>query len=148
MVYNNDVKEESERLKIEYEHLDKEGTNALKYETIVKCKLYTFYFLGVYSCGNTLPEEELRQIFLSLDLDHNEVIDPQEFLQGALNAYGAVTTEIIRREFCYMDKMKVGRLMKDEIIKIIGLGWLNEKDIDMMITKIDTGNDGIVMHFK
>ena len=42
MVYNNDVKEESERLKKEYEFLDKEKTNALKYDTIVKCN-YSIY---------------------------------------------------------------------------------------------------------
>ena len=82
-----------------------------------------------------------------MDLDHNEVIDNQEFLHGALNAYGAVTTEIIRREFVHMDKLKIGRLNKEEIVKIVGMGWINEKDLDAMITKIDVGNDGIVKHF-
>ena len=88
-------------------------------------------------------ENEIENIFNSIDTDKNGIIDYTEFLSASINGNNEIISKkTLKDTFKLLDKDNSGKISKNNMIKVLKLENLNEKIVDNYIKKYDINKDG------
>ena len=89
-------------------------------------------------------EEELKKGFHSVDIDHNNKIDYTEFLAANLDEKIYLKKEKLQEAFRYFDINDTGAIKKEDIIRVLKLENLEDKNkiVNSIIEENDFDKDG------
>ena len=88
-------------------------------------------------------ENEIENIFNSIDTDKNGIIDYTEFLSASINGNNEIISKkTLKDTFKLLDRDNSGKISKNNMIKVLKLENLNEKIVDNYIKKYDINKDG------
>lgn len=94
--------------------IDKNGDGKLSKEEIVDG--YALYF------GKHLNDEDVEQLFDSVDIDKSGYIDYSEFVVASMNEKTILTNEKLLAAFKMFDKDNSGSISAEEIKAALGFG--------------------------
>lgn len=87
-----------------------------------------------------IPEAQVRRLFDSVDLTHNNQIDYNSFLAATLTAQQTIGEPTLRTAFSVLDRDCDGIITKDDLMATVGQAC-NEAEIDEMLRQIDVDAD-------
>ena len=88
-------------------------------------------------------ENEIENIFNSIDTDKNGIIDYTEFLSASINGnLSIISKKTLKNTFLLLDKDNSGKISKKNLLNVLKLDNLNEKIVDNYIKKYDINKDG------
>ena len=88
-------------------------------------------------------ENEIENIFNSIDTDKNGIIDYTEFLSASINGNNEIISKkTLKDTFKLLDRDNSGKISKNNIMNVLKLENLNEKIVDNYIKKYDINKDG------
>jgi calcium-dependent protein kinase len=88
-------------------------------------------------------ENEIENIFNSIDTDKSGMIDYTEFLSASINGNNEILSKkTLKDTFKLLDNDNSGKISKNNIMNVLKLENLNEKIIDNYINKYDLNKDG------
>ena len=93
---------------------------------------------------NGIKQDEIKEMFTSIDTDKNGKIDYTEFIASCLKEKIYLNKERLDEAFSVFDKDKNGVISKDEIMAILQVKDEKIKEIDDMIKDVDTNGDGVI----
>jgi calcium-dependent protein kinase len=93
---------------------------------------------------NGIKQDEIKEMFTSIDTDKNGKIDYTEFIASCLKEKIYLNKERLDEAFSVFDKDKNGVISKDEIMAILQVKDEQIKEIDDMIKDVDTNGDGVI----
>ena len=94
---------------------------------------------SIHSC-----EQDIEDLFNSIDVDKNFRIDYTEFLAATISEKTYLQKDRLFEAFCMLDKDNDGRITKEEIMEVLRLEKDKEKDIENYIKQVDINGDGII----
>ena len=94
---------------------------------------------SIHSC-----EQDIEDLFNSIDVDKNFRIDYTEFLAATISEKTYLQKDRLFEAFCMLDKDNDGRITKEEIMEVLRLEKGKEKDIENYIKQVDINGDGII----
>ena len=125
-------------LRKNFEALDKCNDGQLSYdefkEGIIKVK------------GKKITENEIQEMFNSIDVDKNGKIDYTEFIAASLKKRTYTKNERLYEVFCSFDKDKNGEITKEDIVQAIKCDKSQEKEIEKYIKAVDRNGDGKISY--
>lgn len=128
-------KGERENLSKIFIAIDKNGDGKLSKEEIVDG--YALYF------GKHLNDEDVEQLFDSVDIDKSGYIDYSEFVVASLNEKTILTNEKLLAAFKMFDKDGSGFISAEEIKGALGFGQnLSIESVQEMMRQVDENGDG------
>ena len=89
-----------------------------------------------------LSENDIIQLFKSIDVDQNGKIDYTEFLAATIQRINYLKNERLYEAFCMFDKDKSGSITKEELLKALKAEKSQEKEIEKYIKAVDKNGDG------
>ena len=89
-----------------------------------------------------LNENDIIQLFKSIDVDQNGKIDYTEFLAATIQRVNYLKNERLYEAFCMFDKDKSGKITKDELLRALKAEKSQEKEIEKYIKAVDKNGDG------
>ena len=89
-----------------------------------------------------LNENDIIQLFKSIDVDQNGKIDYTEFLAATIQRVNYLKNERLYEAFCMFDKDKSGNITKDELLRALKAEKSQEKEIEKYIKAVDKNGDG------
>ena len=131
--------EESSQLRNVFYNIDEDKNGFISYEDFRK------YLINEYDIDDLIEnEEELKQGFESIDIDQNNQIDYTEFLAANLDEKIFLKTEKLKEAFRIFDQNDNGAIKRDDIIRVMKLENLNNKNeiADKIIEENDFDKDG------
>ena len=89
-------------------------------------------------------DEDIKKVFISVDIDHNNAIDYTEFLAANLEDSVYLKEEKLKEAFRAFDLEDTGFIKKEDIIRVLKLENLEKKDIiaNKIIEENDFDKDG------
>ena len=94
-----------------------------------------------------IKEDEVREIFNSIDTDKNGKIDYTEFIASCLQEKIFLNKERLNEAFSIFDKDNNGAITKDEIMRVLKINNEQNKEIEEIeeiIKSIDKNGDGVI----
>ena len=89
-------------------------------------------------------QDEIKKAFISVDIDHNNAIDYTEFLAANLDESIYLKEEKMKEAFRQFDLEDIGYIKKEDIIRVLKLDKLEDKDkiASQIIEENDFDKDG------
>ena len=91
--------------------------------------------------GKHLDEDELDNLFSSVDIDGSGFIDYSEFIMATMNEKKNVSEEKLKASFKTFDRDGNGTISPDEIKAVLG-GSLGDDTVSDIINQVDDNKDG------
>jgi len=89
-----------------------------------------------------INENEIFELFKTIDADKNGKIDYTEFLASTLQKQNYLKKERLFEAFCALDKDNSGNITKRELMEILKGEKNQEKEIESYIKAVDKNGDG------
>ena len=89
-----------------------------------------------------LNDNDIIQLFKSIDVDQNGKIDYTEFLAATIQKINYLKNERLYEAFCMFDKNKSGTITKEELLEALKAEKSQEKEIEKYIKAVDKNGDG------
>ena len=131
--------EESKHIRTIFSNIDEDKKGFITFEDFRK------YIINEYDIDDLVEnEEELRKGFQSVDTDHNNKIDYTEFLAANLDKKIFLKEEKLKEAFRTFDINDSGAIKKEDIIRVLKLENLRDKNIiaNAIIEENDFDKDG------
>ena len=131
--------EESKKIQNIFYNIDEDKKGFITFEDFRK------YIINEYDIDDLIEnEEELRKGFQSVDIDHNNKIDYTEFLAANLDEKIFLKEEKLKEAFRTFDINDSGAIKKDDIIRVLKLEDLPDKNtiVKSIIEENDFDKDG------
>ena len=91
-----------------------------------------------------IKEDEVREIFNSIDTDKNGKIDYTEFIASCLQEKIYLNKERLNEAFSIFDKNNKGEISKYEIMNVLQIKNGENKEIEDIIRDVDKNGDGVI----
>ena len=91
-----------------------------------------------------ITDEELSELFKSIDVDKNGKIDYTEFLAATLQKKMYLKEERLYEAFCNFDLDGCGKITKEELMNVLKSDPSQEKEIENIIKSIDKNGEGSI----
>ena len=131
--------DESKNIRNIFCNMDEEKKGFITLEDFIK------YIINECNVDDTINnEEELKKGFHSVDIDHNNKIDYTEFLAANLDEKIYLKKEKLQEAFRYFDINDTGAIKKEDIIRVLKLENLEDKNkiVNSIIEENDFDKDG------
>lgn len=93
--------------------------------------------------GQVINEEQVNEMFSSVDIDNSGYIDYSEFIVATMNEKNLFSEKKLKAAFKMFDKDDSGFISKDEVKESLQkVQQLSESDIDLVISQVDENGDG------
>merc|ERR1712061_617072 len=95
--------------------------------------------------GRIMSDQEVEQMFRSVDTDNSGFIDYTEFVVAATSQQNLTSEEKLRAAFNMFDKDGSGIISADEIREVLCFGGANSlsaEAVDAIIKQVDENSDG------
>jgi Ca2+-binding EF-hand superfamily protein len=95
--------------------------------------------------GRIMSDEEVEEMFRSVDTDNSGFIDYTEFVVAATNQQNLTSQEKLAAAFKMFDKDGSGIITADEIREVLCFGGSNAltaEAVDSIIKQVDDNGDG------
>ena len=92
--------------------------------------------------SNKITEQDVNNLFKTLDDKHNGKIDYNEFIAATLEEINYLRTNRLLEAFENFDKDNSGKISKDEFIMVLKAEKIEEKEIEQYIKVLDKNQDG------
>ena len=130
-------KTERDNLSKVFKAFDKNGDGKLSMEEVKQG------YLDHY--GRIMSDEEVEEMFHSVDTDNSGFIDYTEFVVAATNQQNMTSQEKLAAAFKMFDKDGSGIITADEIREVLCFGGTNAltaEAVDSIIKQVDDNGDG------
>ena len=91
-----------------------------------------------------ITDEELCELFKSIDVDKNGKIDYTEFLAASLQKKMYLKEERLYEAFCNFDLDGCGKITKEELMNVLKSDPSQESEIENIIKSIDKNGEGSI----
>ena len=91
-----------------------------------------------------ITDEELSELFKSIDVDKNGKIDYTEFLAATLQKKMYLKEERLYEAFCNFDLDGCGKITKEELMNVLKSDPSQEREIENIIKSIDKNGEGSI----
>ena len=91
-----------------------------------------------------ITDEELCELFKSIDVDKNGKIDYTEFLAATLQKKMYLKEERLYEAFCNFDLDGCGKITKEELMNVLKSDPSQEREIENIIKSIDKNGEGSI----
>ena len=91
-----------------------------------------------------ITDEELSELFKSIDVDKNGKIDYTEFLAATLQKKMYLKEERLYEAFCNFDLDGCGKITKEELMNVLKSDPSQESEIENIIKSIDKNGEGSI----
>ena len=91
-----------------------------------------------------ITDEELSELFKSIDVDKNGKIDYTEFLAASLQKKMYLKEERLYEAFCNFDLDGCGKITKEELMNVLKSDPSQEREIENIIKSIDKNGEGSI----
>ena len=91
-----------------------------------------------------ITDEELSELFKSIDVDKNGKIDYTEFLAATLQKKMYLKEERLYEAFCNFDLDGCGKITKEELMNVLKSDPSQENEIENIIKSIDKNGEGSI----
>ena len=91
-----------------------------------------------------LNEQDINNIFKSIDVNKNFRIDYSEFIAATISDKKLVKKKQLLEAFRYLDKDNDGKITKEEIMKVLKAEETKEKEIEKYIKDVDINGDNAI----
>ena len=91
-----------------------------------------------------ITDEELSELFKSIDVDKNGKIDYTEFLAASLQKKMYLKEERLYEAFCNFDLDGCGKITKEELMNVLKSDPSQENEIENIIKSIDKNGEGSI----
>ena len=91
-----------------------------------------------------ITDEELCELFKSIDVDKNGKIDYTEFLAATIQKKIYLREERLFEAFCNFDKDGCGKITKEELMSVLNAEPSQETEIENIIKEIDKSGEGSI----
>ena len=91
-----------------------------------------------------ITDEELCELFKSIDVDKNGKIDYTEFLAATLQKKMYLKEERLYEAFCNFDLDGCGKITKEELMNVLKSDPSQENEIENIIKSIDKNGEGSI----
>jgi calcium-dependent protein kinase len=88
-----------------------------------------------------LDDKTVEKLFFGIDVDESGHIDYNEFLAAVVESQGLITMEHLADAFDRLDGDEKGYLCKDDLKKLLGTDY-NEEKVNRMIDEADYNKNG------
>ena len=93
--------------------------------------------------NKVLDEDQLEQLFASVDIDNSCYIDYSEFIMATMNEKKNMSEEKLVSAFKIFDTDNSGTISPDEIKSVLGTaGNLSDEAVQSIIKQVDENGDG------
>ena len=89
-------------------------------------------------------EQDIENLFKSIDVDNNFRIDYTEFLAATISEKTYLQKDRLFEAFCMLDKDNNGHITKEELMEVLRTEKNQEKEIENYIKQADKNGDGII----
>ena len=89
-------------------------------------------------------DEELCELFKSIDVDQNGKIDYTEFLAATIQKRIYLQKEKLFEAFCTFDKDDCGKIKKEELMSVLNADPQQEGEIEKIIKEVDKTGEGSI----
>jgi calcium-dependent protein kinase len=128
----NEIKD----LKKVFEAFDKEKDGQISIDELQK---------GLLQLKSTrFNNEEILNLFKTIDVDKNGRIDYTEFLAATLQERNYLQKEKLYEAFCVFDKDNSGHISKKELMEVLKTQKTQEGEIEKYIKEADKNGDGVI----
>jgi calcium-dependent protein kinase len=128
----NEIKD----LKKVFEAFDKEKDGQISIDELQK---------GLLQLKSTrFNNEEILNLFKTIDVDKNGRIDYTEFLAATLQERNYLQKEKLYEAFCVFDKDNSGHISKKELMEVLKTQKTQEGEIEKYIKAADKNGDGVI----
>ena len=94
--------------------------------------------------SNNINEEEICNLFKTIDVGKNGKIDYTEFIAATLQKQNYLKKERLYEAFCLFDKDNCGCITKKELMEALKLDKNQEKEAEAFIKDADKDGDGVI----
>ena len=131
--------EESEKIRNIFYSIDESKKGFITYEEFANYIVNECNIDDIYE-----KEDDIKKAFKSVDIDHNNAIDYTEFLAANLEDKVYLKEEKLKEAFRAFDLEDTGFITKEDIIRVLKLENLEEKDkiVNKIIEQNDYDKDG------
>ena len=91
-----------------------------------------------------ISDEELCELFKSIDVDQNGKIDYTEFLAATIQKKIYLQEEKLFEAFCKFDKDDCGKIKKEELMSVLNADPQQEGEIEKIIKEVDKTGEGSI----
>ena len=91
-----------------------------------------------------ISDEELCELFKSIDIDQNGKIDYTEFLAATIQKKIYLQEEKLFEAFCTFDKDDCGKIKKEELMSVLNADPQQEGEIEKIIKEVDKTGEGSI----
>jgi calcium-dependent protein kinase len=91
-----------------------------------------------------ISDEELCELFKSIDVDQNGKIDYTEFLAATIQKKIYLQEEKLFEAFCTFDKDDCGKIKKEELMSVLNADPQQEGEIEKIIKEVDKTGEGSI----
>ena len=91
-----------------------------------------------------ISDEELCELFKSIDVDQNGKIDYTEFLAATIQKKIYLQEEKLFEAFCTFDKDDCGKIKKEELMSVLNADPQQEAEIEKIIKEVDKTGEGSI----
>ena len=127
---------EISNLKKIFEAFDKKKDGQISFEELKQ---------GLIQLKSThISEEELFNLFKTIDADKNGRIDYTEFLASTLDRQNYLKKERLFEAFCMLDKDNNGTITRDELMRVLKSEKEQEQEVEKYIKEVDKDGDGAI----
>ena len=96
--------------------------------------------------SNNINEEEVCNLFKTIDIGKNGKIDYTEFIAATLQKQNYLKKERLYEAFCLFDKDNCGSITKKELMETLKLDKSQEKEAEAFIKDADKDGDGVIKY--
>ena len=89
-------------------------------------------------------EQDIENLFKSIDVDNNFRIDYTEFLAATISEKTYLQKDRLLEAFCMLDKDNNGHITKEELMEVLRTEKNKEEEIENYIKQADKNGDGII----
>ena len=94
--------------------------------------------------SKNINENEIYELFNSIDVDKNGKIDYTEFIAATLQKKNYLNKERLYDAFCMFDKDNSGNITKSELMEALKLNKDQEIEVEKLIKDVDKDGDGTI----
>jgi calcium-dependent protein kinase len=137
IVHQISTNEVAKNLRNIFKQMDESGDGKLTYDELRKG--WKKYF------KETVSELEFEELIKSMDQDHDNYVEYEEFLRVTINKALILGEQNLEMAFNFFDKDKSGKLSADEVKHVLGIIGDDEKSKNIVkdiIAEVDINNDG------